>query len=760
MRLTARNRDGKRQTTLVNFLAEAPSEDIIPYGDVLDNKADGVWRIGFQNVHGTHLQPQMAGMEETDAMLSMQIDTLGLAETNLSWTQDNKMILKSLIDIAFGYTGRCVAASCPSERLYYQPGGTAMIARGANAGRIHEQGSDEFGSFTWSAYRGREGQGVLLFSAYRVCQKKSTRAGVDTLKTQQYVAMREAGDKSPDPRNNIFRRMSDIISKWEQRGYHPIVMIDANSDLDDGPMREFIIRHNLKDVIGEYHSATQGPPPRTFQWSNNRLDYILSDDYVFNTVMGCGACGLQDAMHSDHTMQWVDLDIRKLFRNKAYEPVCRFSREFRLSNVIKKRAFQEKLTEIYIHQKFCERVKEMTEEFDELGAIPLLVDKYQRLDYEMVCAFKAAANSVGRPDFGYQRSPDLVKAGRTISLWRFILQSISAGYRYSQKIHDLAEHLELMPNEYMDVSEKYARKQLATARRIQKQVFKEESDRRQNWLEELADEIAMSNPNSNKEAVLRQMINQSRTTAIHRKLSTFFKPNDGAIKMTKIPQREWYYDSEVDELYQFHDGVFRAYPSVGALCPDDQRVFESHFEFKKPPNHIYHVEVDVTANNISITHHHNLEQLSWTEVTESGELEEWFIRRNKAHLQQMWTDGSFPTSPDFRPFLEDYGTGETVQELLNGEFNIDQSNFTDEVKEVLRVFQRTDKERELTIERRLMTASEFQSSFKVAKEKTSSSPSGLHYGLWKAAAEIDDLATTHAQMTSLPFMYGFTCERW
>jgi hypothetical protein len=214
-----------------------------------------------------------------------------------------------------------------------------MIARGANAGCIHKQGSDKFGSFSWSAYRGKEGLGVIVISAYRVCQTKSTRAGVDTLKTQQYAAMREAGDKSPDPRNNIFRRMSDIISTWEQRGYHPIVMIDANSDLHDGPMREFMICHNLRDAIGEYHSETQGPPPRTFQWSNNRLDYILCDDHVFSTITRCGACGLQDAMHSDHTMQWIDLDATKLFRNSAYEPVCRFSREFRLSNVIKKRHF-------------------------------------------------------------------------------------------------------------------------------------------------------------------------------------------------------------------------------------------------------------------------------------------------------------------------------------------------------------------------------------------------------------------------------------
>ena len=134
--------------------------------------------------------------------------------------------------------------------------------------------------------------------------------------------MQEAGDKFPDPCNNIFRQMSDVISRWEQRGYHPIVMIDANSDLHVGHMRDFIICHNMRDAISDYHSDLQGPPPRTFQWSNNRLDYILCNDHVFNAIKGCGACGLQDAMHSDHPMQWVDLDVMKLFRNKAYAPTC------------------------------------------------------------------------------------------------------------------------------------------------------------------------------------------------------------------------------------------------------------------------------------------------------------------------------------------------------------------------------------------------------------------------------------------------------
>ena len=74
-RLTAKTKDGKRQTSLIDFINNpsnrVPTDDIIPYGNTLDNKANGIWRIGFQNVHGTHLNPNLQGMEETDSMFSL-----------------------------------------------------------------------------------------------------------------------------------------------------------------------------------------------------------------------------------------------------------------------------------------------------------------------------------------------------------------------------------------------------------------------------------------------------------------------------------------------------------------------------------------------------------------------------------------------------------------------------------------------------------------------------------------------------------------
>ena len=59
-----------------------------------------------------------------------------------------------------------------------------------------------------------------------------------------------------------------------------------------------------------------------------------------------------------------------------------------------------------------------------------------------------------------------------------------------------------------------------------------------------------------------------------------------------------------------------------------------------------------------------------------------------------------------------------------------------------------------------ITPSEFAEAFKLTNEKTSSSPSGLHYTLWKSISEKEYLCSYMCIMMSLPFMYGFSNTRW
>ncbi|KAL7526403.1 hypothetical protein ACHAWF_008463 [Thalassiosira exigua] len=55
---------------------------------------------------------------------------------------------------------------------------------------------------------------------------------------------------------------------------------------------------------------------------------------------------------------------------------------------------------------------------------------------------------------------------------------------------------------------------------------------------------------------------------------------------------------------------------------------------------------------------------------------------------------------------------------------------------------------------------EFQEAFRSVSEKTSSSPSRIHYAFWKSMASDRSIASYLVIMMRLPFMYGFRNERW
>jgi hypothetical protein len=59
----------------------------------------------------------------------------------------------------------------------------------------------------------------------------------------------------------------------------------------------------------------------------------------------------------------------------------------------------------------------------------------------------------------------------------------------------------------------------------------------------------------------------------------------------------------------------------------------------------------------------------------------------------------------------------------------------------------------------VITPAEFVSTYSVASEQTSSSPSGCHIGHYKAVPKEPSLVQLHAQMMSIPFQVGFAPER-
>jgi hypothetical protein len=59
-----------------------------------------------------------------------------------------------------------------------------------------------------------------------------------------------------------------------------------------------------------------------------------------------------------------------------------------------------------------------------------------------------------------------------------------------------------------------------------------------------------------------------------------------------------------------------------------------------------------------------------------------------------------------------------------------------------------------------ISADDFRSTYKVAQENTSSSPSGRHIGHYKAAIDDPTLVNLHSTMMSIPFTAEFAPQRW
>ena len=203
------------QTRLTSYpLEDHPGRTNIPAtGDPLTERqhGDGFTRFGFQNIRGTSIDSGFEIATEIDTMLTLGTDIQGLSETNKPWTPSNRWKYDFMMDAVFNQA-KTIYSSTPSDhQCKYQPGGNLLSITGDSVTRTTQMGNDKMGRFSWATMRGKRDEGILIISAYRVCQDANSRAGAFTAYQQQCTMLREAGHARPNPRKQILTTIQALI---------------------------------------------------------------------------------------------------------------------------------------------------------------------------------------------------------------------------------------------------------------------------------------------------------------------------------------------------------------------------------------------------------------------------------------------------------------------------------------------------------------------------------------------------------------------
>ena len=192
--------------------------------------------------------------------------------------------------------------------------------------------------------RGKRDEGMLIISAYRVCQDTNSRAGAFTAYHQQYTMLREAGHARPNPCQQILTDIQALIDSKRKEGYRPILMLDANGDIHnpkkpDIGMQEFIQRTNLIDA---YHQKFHDSP-HTYMWGTKRLDYILVDSVLTQAIERIGYLGMHEGAETNHAYAYMDLNDKAANQGTVHRPIATKSRDFVLAQSDKVKNFLDKL---------------------------------------------------------------------------------------------------------------------------------------------------------------------------------------------------------------------------------------------------------------------------------------------------------------------------------------------------------------------------------------------------------------------------------
>ncbi len=238
-----------------------------PFGDIMDKKADGTFRIWGSNFNGLSIDDSGGDfMELCEEATTMQADIVAGAEHNLDARQyyvRNICYRTCMKNRKVGhYKLQMSSTSIPAATLY-KPGGTLLMARGNCVARIIEGGDGDMGRWSYIRMAARSNRVVSIITVYQPCDVRGTSKGKFTVHAQQSSLLRKKymDDPKPNPRKYFRKDLLAFLKHLKSKGDDLIVIGDFNEVLGNDPAGMSLICRELvlSDIMKMRHDTSAEP---------------------------------------------------------------------------------------------------------------------------------------------------------------------------------------------------------------------------------------------------------------------------------------------------------------------------------------------------------------------------------------------------------------------------------------------------------------------------------------------------------------------
>jgi len=672
--------------------------------DTPDEKYDGDIRIISQNCRGA-LQLGKSRQEHYEPSMESFKDLLAdavlLSETNVDWkVRDNHYDTHLANRVIFSPAPvKTTTASCSWEnrsRSTYQPGGVLSLFTNHITPRIVSSTSDSYGRWTKTVIQVRQ-RNIVIFNTYRTHKKSLETAGSETPWMQQWAAHRKNTGKTSDPRSMHIDDLIFEIQAVQDNDDYILVIGDFNEDLGDSEADGIKRLQSCTRVVQAYEHM-HGCTPSSRNNSRHIFHTFVSPE-LLPYIRKLGICSVHDGfVLSDHVPFFIDFH-ENLFSTKIQPILPPRNRILRMYDAINVHKYVTNVNEQFNHHNISNRIQSLRKSIRHQGFQPHHASQLEDLDSQISTIRIQSEKNLLKPSTPFKFTSVAKQQVEKIRLLQRLQRKYKAGCTCTDIIERLSTYeflFEITPENISTV--------LTQERQSLKQIQSDIDFHREEHLDKICAKAAIDK-DADKERIMKEIKNREKQKRSWEKIRYVTKPRGNGVSRLGIPVG--YENRSTKEMW---DLLQTPYLNID-------------FVYITDPNEIERILVEWQYLHYM--------QASETPLADSY----WYDKLNPCNL-----------------------TDTDVHEILHGKVASDPTLHPSSKC----FFQEISKSiiPEMPTSLSDITSETFRSFYSKTKESTSSSPSGLHIGHWKAAATCESISSILTSIVNIAVTNSYTLQRW